>query len=119
MQSKIKPFGEKYNIVIPGDYEKTIDFCSEHFFSLANEAIEKRGNFFVALSGGSTPKAMYERLALPKNANRADWSKVKIFWGDERPVPPTHPDSNYKMAMDAAFSKLPVPEANIFRITAE
>lgn len=79
---------------------------SNHFFSLV-------------LSGGSTPKALYECLAADPYRSRLNWSKVEIFFGDERAVPPDHPDSNYLMAHMAMLSKLPIPEPNIHRIRTE
>ncbi|MBU6445770.1 MAG: 6-phosphogluconolactonase [Verrucomicrobia bacterium] len=80
----------------------------------AERAIQKRGRFAVALSGGSTPKAIYERLSTQK----LDWSKIWLFWSDERAVPPDHPDSNYRMAMEF-FKRVPIPPSQIFRMIAE
>jgi 6-phosphogluconolactonase len=73
------------------------------------------GAFAVSLSGGSTPRRLYERLAdepLP-------WERVHWFWGDERFVPPDHPDSNYRMAREALLARAPVPAANIHAIPTE
>ena len=72
----------------------------------------------MALSGGSTPKALYQELAQPKFAS-LPWNKIFFFWGDERHVPPDSPDSNYRMVDDALLSKVPVPPGNIFRVKAE
>ncbi len=77
------------------------------FVRRANEAIESRGRFAVALAGGSTPRATYELLA-SDYADALDWSRVHIFFGDERGVPPDHEDSNYRMAHDALLSHVPV-----------
>jgi len=74
----------------------------------------------VALSGGSTPKGVYALLALDPGLQReVPWDKIHFFWGDERHVPPDHPDSNYRMADDALLSKVPVPVANVHRILSE
>jgi 6-phosphogluconolactonase len=77
------------------------------------------GRFFsIALSGGSTPKAIFNLIA-EKHRYTIDWSKVLIFWGDERCVPPTDNESNYRMAHENLFTHLPVPELNFCRIMGE
>jgi 6-phosphogluconolactonase len=75
--------------------------------------------FSVCLSGGSTPRGLYERLADPAVASRFPWSRVHWFWGDERFVPHDDPDSNYKMARDNFLSRVPAPEENIHAIPTE
>lgn len=84
----------------------------------ASEAIQQRGRFTIALSGGSTPRSLYTLIAANASAS-LPWDKVLFFWGDERHVPPTDSDSNYRMAFETILSKLPVPAANIFRVPAE
>ncbi|NGX57435.1 MAG: 6-phosphogluconolactonase, partial [Chlamydiae bacterium] len=115
----IRSVDARRNIAILKDKDETVRFCVKHFISLANEAIEKRGFFFVALSGGSTPKVIFQQLAQPQYRHEVDWSKVMLFWSDERCVPPTDLDSNYRMAMDAGFSSLPVLQEHIFRMHGE
>jgi 6-phosphogluconolactonase len=105
-------------IIIPGDKEKTIDFAAENFAHKAACAIQQHGKFAVALSGGSTPKAIFERLAF-QYKKQIDWSKVYLFWSDERAVPQDHPDSNYKMAIDSGFDLLAIPHNQIFRMKGE
>ena len=75
--------------------------------------------FAVSLSGGSTPRRLYELLATPEIASRFPWSRVHWFWGDERFVPHDHPDSNYGMARDAFLSRVPVPADNVHAIPTE
>jgi len=75
--------------------------------------------FSLVLSGGSTPKALYEMLAAEPYRSQLNWSKIEIYFGDERCVPPDHPDSNYLMAHTAMLSKLPIPEPNIHRMRGE
>jgi 6-phosphogluconolactonase len=111
---KIQSFDERRNIVIPGDDEHTINYCVEHFIKLANEAINHHGFFSVALSGGSTPKAIFKKLSEKENSKKVDFSKVLLFWSDERAVPSDDPESNYKMAMDAGFKTLSIPVDHIF-----
>ncbi|PCI92530.1 6-phosphogluconolactonase [Candidatus Aerophobetes bacterium] len=113
-----KDWDERRKIIIPGNKEETITFCVEHFIKCANDAIKDHGSFFVALSGGSTPKAMFELLS-EKYADQVDWSKVQLFWSDERSVKPENPDSNFNMAMRSGFAKLPLPKDHIHRMVAE
>jgi 6-phosphogluconolactonase len=77
------------------------------------------GAFSVCLSGGSTPRRMYERLATPAIALRFPWPRVHWFWGDERFVPHDDPDSNYRMAREALLWRVPVPGGNIHPIPTE
>jgi len=92
--------------------------AAEELVRLANEAVEDRGRFTIALSGGSTPKSLFNLLATNAKSS-LPWERMFFFWGDERHVPPTDPDSNYRMADEAMLSKVPVPPANVFRIEAE
>lgn len=79
----------------------------------------RRAPVSLALSGGATPRGLYELLASPEFSPRVPWPEVEVFWTDERCVPPEHPDSNYGMARDTLLSKIPVVEANIHRIRGE
>jgi 6-phosphogluconolactonase len=92
--------------------------AAEEVVRAASEAVAERGRFTIALSGGSTPKSLFNLLAT--NARTVlPWDRMFFFWGDERHVPPTDPDSNYKMAEETMLSKIPVPAGNVFRIAAE
>lgn len=113
---KVCTYDERREVVIPGNYEETLQYCIDHFILTANAAIEAHGYFAVALSGGSTPKAIYEGLANEKNREKVRWKEVLLFWSDERYVPRNHPDSNYLMAMEAGFETLPIPSKNIFPV---
>ena len=115
----IRSYDNRRDIVVPGDKLATIAFCVDHFIAIANESIAENGVFSVALSGGSTPKAIYQKLADPFYAAQIDWDKVLVFWSDERCVPPDDPESNYHMAMEAGFATLPIPTENIFRMKGE
>lgn len=108
-------FDSRRTIAIPGDKQVTLTFAVNHWALTANQSIAKNGAFRVALSGGSTPKIIYEKLATDF-ADKIDWSRVHLFWGDERSV---LTDSNYKMAMDAGLAKLPIPKNQIHRMVAE
>jgi 6-phosphogluconolactonase len=98
--------------------EAAIIFSANHFIELAKEAIKLHGNFFVALSGGSTPKKIYQTIRA-RHKKDIDWTKVFLFWSDERACGPNDPESNYKMAMDSGFSELGIPQNQIFRMEGE
>lgn len=97
--------------------DEAIDFAVEQFIELAASAIVARGRFTVALSGGSTPKAIYGKLAERENVGRVDWKKVFIFFSDERAVGKDDPKSNYKMAIDSGFRSIPCE--HLFRMKGE
>jgi 6-phosphogluconolactonase len=84
---------------------------------LANQAVEDHGVFTVALSGGSTPKALYELMATNDAVRRQiPWPKVHFFFGDERHVPPDHAESNFRMANEAMFQHLDAKDVHIHRM---
>ena len=90
------------------------------FVQQARDSIEARGLFTVALSGGSTPIGLYASLADdPAILTQLAWDKIHFFWGDERHVPPEHPDSNYRMAKEVVLKKVPIPPENVHRIRSE
>src|SRR3954466_7392116 len=75
--------------------------------------------FAVSLSGGPTPRRLYQLLGKPEIASRFPWTRTHWFWGDERFVPHDHPDSNYGLARDAFLTRVPVPAPNIHAIQTE
>jgi 6-phosphogluconolactonase len=107
------------NLVISPDNESLNRKAAEYFVAAAREAIAARGRFTVALSGGSTPKTLYEMLASPPWRTQIDWGNVHVFWGDERMVPPDDNESNYRMTNLALLSKVPVVAANVHRVVTE
>jgi len=92
--------------------------AAEEFVTQATGTVRANGRFTVALSGGSTPKSLFSLLASTFR-DQLPWDKMFFFWGDERHVPPDHPESNYRMAYEALLSKVPVPAENVFRVPAE
>ncbi len=92
---------------------------ADAFIDDARSAVEQRGAFYVALAGGTTPKDAYELLAHQPRRERVDWENVHVFFSDERCVPPTSEESNYKMAADTLLSKVPIPPENVHRIHGE
>ncbi len=98
--------------------QELFEAAAEEVLRTAKEAVEQRGRFTVALPGGSTPKSLFNLLAT--NARTVmPWDRTFFFWGDERHVPPTDPDSNYRMAEETMLSKIPVAAGNVFRIPTE
>ncbi|MGC1449046.1 MAG: 6-phosphogluconolactonase [Candidatus Sulfotelmatobacter sp.] len=92
--------------------------AAEEVVRASTEAVARCGRFTIVLSGGSTPKSLFNLLAT--NARTTlPWDRMFFFWGDERHVPPSDPDSNYRMAEETMLSKIPVPAGNVFRIPAE
>jgi 6-phosphogluconolactonase len=89
---------------------------AEFFIRTAKESIAETGRFSVALSGGSSPKKLYELLASPDFSSQLDWDKVDFFFGDERYVPADDPDSNALMGKKALFEPLRIPAKNIFTV---
>ena len=90
------------------------------FERAAIDAVQAHGVFNVALAGGSTPRGLYSVLAGdPRLRGAIPWDRIQFFWGDERHVPPDHPDSNYGMAHEAMFSKVPVRPDQVHRVRAE
>jgi 6-phosphogluconolactonase len=92
--------------------------AAENFIATAKQAIHERGVFSAALSGGHTPRELYELIARDYQ-NSLDWEKVHFFWGDERNVSPTDPESNYGLAWDSMLASLPIPSANIHPVPTQ
>jgi 6-phosphogluconolactonase len=89
------------------------------FVKRASEAIAAHGQFGVALAGGSIPRAMYELLAGEELVHQIPWSRVHVFFGDERCVPPRHSDSTYSMVRTALLDRAPLPPGNVHRMRGE
>ncbi len=112
-----------------GDHPKEIVVCRDRddlgqrasaaFVRLATEAILLRGRFSIALAGGATPRTLYCSLVSPTWSEKVPWQGVHLFWGDERPVPPDHLDSNYRMAYETLISRVPIPPENVHRMPGE
>jgi 6-phosphogluconolactonase len=111
--------GSEPTVTVVPDPDALADAAARLIADAAADAIEARGRFMWALAGGETPRATYARLALPPFRERVDWRRVWVFFGDERAVPPDHPDSNYRMAHETLLGKVPVPAAQVLRIRGE
>ena len=104
--------------VVP-DPETLARAAADLFVEVGRAAVQKQERFSVALSGGSTPAALFRLLATPVYAQTIDWTKVHLFWGDERTVPPDHADSNYRMTREMLLDHVPIPPENVHRIQGE
>ncbi len=101
------------------DKEAFIAGAAEFMAAQAVEAIAARGRWTIALAGGGTPKPIYQRLAEAGYAQGIDWSRVHIFFGDERCVSPDDSRSNYRMAREALLDHVPLPPENVHRLRGE
>jgi 6-phosphogluconolactonase len=106
-------------IEVFSDANALIRAQAERITKVATEAIGARGRCLLALSGGSTPRPLYQLLASAPYASAIDWSRMHLFWGDERCVPPDHPDSNYRMTREALIDRVRLPPDNVHRIAGE
>lgn len=107
------------DVEVFSDTSQLVRAEAERIVMLASDAIDARGRCLVALSGGSTPRPLYELLSTAPFAARIDWSRMHLFWGDERCVPPDHSDSNYRMTREALIDHVPLPPENVHRIRGE
>ena len=106
-------------IIIYPDHETLSQAAANIFVDIATRSIRERGNFSVALSGGSTPQPLYQALKDSKRREKLDWENVHLFWGDERCVPKDHQDSNYRMVKDNLLQFISIPAENVHRVPAE
>ena len=94
--------------------------AAQEFIQAATVAAREKGAFSVSLAGGKTPKALYSLLVTdPALRSQVPWDKIQLFFGDERHVPPDHPDSNFRMATEAMISKSPMKPEQVTRIKGE
>jgi 6-phosphogluconolactonase len=109
----------KPNVRIVTDSDSLAGEAVQLFVSSACEAIRSSGRFYVAISGGHTPKRFFETLADSPASLALAWEKVHVFWVDERYVPPDSPQSNYKLAADTFLDRVGIPQENVHRIPTE
>jgi len=100
----------------PDDLSRKV---AQRWLEVSEQANRSRGHFHVALSGGSTPQLLYRQLASPAFIEMIAWHTTHVYFGDERCVPPNHPDSNYRMAHEALLRHVPIPHIQVHRIEAE
>lgn len=109
----------KPNLEITADAESLARRSVELFVGDAQKAINAEGVFYVAISGGHTPRRFFELLAEVPAAKSLSWDRVQLFWVDERYVPPDSPQSNYRLAADTFLAKVAIPDENVHRIPTE
>ncbi|QRA41459.1 6-phosphogluconolactonase [Chryseobacterium cucumeris] len=107
------------NITVFDDLEKLYTKAADAFVDLSKKSIQKKDRFVVALSGGSSPKAIFKLLATPEYKEKIEWNKVYFFWVDERWVPLNDDKSNFRMTDEALLSKVTVVQSHIFPMYAE
>ena len=106
-------------VIICPDTAELAHQSAARFCQIVNQSLPGSGRFAVALSGGSTPKHLYSLLASSGYKERIAWNHVHFFWGDERCVPPDHPESNFRLVQEALLSKIEIPAQNIHRMAGE
>jgi 6-phosphogluconolactonase len=108
-------------LIVLDDEAAVATAAADHITSLVERSVKARGSAVVSLTGGTTPRRLYARLGDPGHEwrQRIDWTRVHLFWGDERHVPPDHQDSNYGMARDALVGHVPVPSSQVHRMRGE
>ena len=111
--------GSEPAVTVLRDPEALAEAAARLIADAAAESVAARGRFTIALAGGLTPAATYAKLALPPFQDRIAWARTWVFFGDERAVPPDHPESNYRMAHETLLSKVPVPAGQVLRIRGE
>lgn len=107
------------NVFVFDTSEQLAVAAAERFVELEYAFHGEPRRFSVVLAGGNTPRRVYELLATERFKNRVEWPQVHLFFGDERAVPPDHPDSNYAMAYEGLISKVPIPAKNVHRMIGE
>lgn len=107
------------NLLICKNEECVAREAAERFMCAAIKSIAETGEFYVAISGGNSPKELFKLLASDEFARFIPWNKTRVFFTDERCVPPDSQDSNYRLAYDLFLSKVPVSVSNIYRFPSE
>ena len=107
------------NVLVFDTPEQVAQAAAERFVDYSVASIREHASFAVALAGGSTPRRAYELLGDYELKSRVEWSRVHLFFGDERMVPPDSPESNYHMVNEALLTRITIPAANVHRIIGE
>src|SRR5213076_751579 len=109
----------RHPVEVVRDRRALMEAGAAAFVAAARAAIGGHGRFVTALSGGSTPRALFELLATERFASSVDWGRIHVCWGDERAVPPDAEASNYRMAREALLDHVPIPASQVHRIRGE
>lgn len=103
----------KLEIEVRATTEEVVEAAAKLFVEVAQQSVRERGRFLVALSGGSTPRALHQKLASDEFRNQIDWENTQIFFGDERAVPSDNEYSNARMARESLLDLVPIPAGNV------
>jgi 6-phosphogluconolactonase len=120
MRISLRPNGAKQPIAVeifPSPHA-VAEWAADYTHMFADERIKAAGKVSIALAGGSTPRLYHEILVL-KFKDKIDWTRVHVFFSDDRAVPVTHKDSNYRMAEETLLSHVPIPSANVHRVESD
>lgn len=109
----------KRQVIVRADPQAVTEEAAQRVLAIAQQAVAARGQFTFALSGGSTPKALFQHLAQAPYLDTIPWAHTHIFFGDERTVPPNHPDSNYRLAYETLLKHVPLAGKNVHRMAGE
>jgi len=110
---------ERPRVEVAADLARLSDAAADYIVRTVVAAVAARGRCMLALAGGSTPRRTYELLARPPRRDAVPWAALHVFWGDERCVPPDHPDSNYRLAHETLLAHVPIPAEQIHRVPTE
>ncbi len=113
------PSGGARHFVRADDLNDVARRAADLFVTIADAAIRARGRFDVALSGGSTPRALHALLASAPYRDQVEWQRVQFYWGDERCVPPDNAESNFRMGQETLLSLLPIQQGQVHRMRGE
>ena len=108
-----------FEMEVARDLETLNAIAVGHVTRLIHSQVNIKDKVSLVLSGGTTPRRLYESLATPASGKPIPWERVHLFWGDERCVPPDHAESNYRMARESLIDHIPIPSENIHRMHAE
>ncbi len=111
--------GRKSDLLVVAGQAALAQEAAKRVVAIAEEGVARHGRFTVAMAGGSTPKRLYSLLTAEPYCTRLPWRETHLFWGDERAVPPEHPDSNFGMARATLLSRVPMLADQIHRMQAE
>jgi 6-phosphogluconolactonase len=115
----MKKISPRPEIQILADAEALAEYAAGQFVQISRDSINTQGRCSIALAGGSTPRLLYTLLTQPARKAQIDWSRVQVFWGDERCVPSDDPESNYLMARQALIDHVPLPAKNVHQISGD
>ncbi len=110
---------KKAEPVIADDLESLSERAAEFVVRCIESRARVKDRVALVLSGGTTPRGVYERLAKEDFRNRIPWRRLHLFWGDERCVPPKERESNYFLAYKSLISRVPIPAENVHRMSGE